>query len=115
MFYKKSDAGYKVALEGIRMKTLVYGKNTLLTEFRLERGRVLPKHRHPHEQTGYLVSGRLNLIIGDETFPVGPGDSWSIPGEVEHGAEVIEDAVAIEVFSPVREDYLPVEERQHAE
>jgi hypothetical protein len=78
MFYKKSDAGYKVALEGIRMKTLVYGKNTLLTEFRLERGRVLPKHRHPHEQTGYLVSGRLNLIIGDETFPVGLSlERWS--------------------------------------
>lgn len=110
MFYKRDGSGYKEALEGILMKTLVYGKSTLLTEFRLERGRVLPKHRHPHEQTGYLVSGRLNLIIGDETFAAGPGDSWSIPGEVEHGAEVVEDAVAVEVFSPVREDYLPAEE-----
>ncbi len=107
MFYKRDGSGYKEALEGILMKTLVYGTNTLLAEFRLEKGRVLPKHRHPHEQTGYLVSGRLNLTIGDETFPAGPGDSWSIPGEVEHGAEVIEDAVAVEVFSPLREDYLP--------
>jgi len=31
----------------------------------------------------------------------------SIPGGVEHGAEVLEDSVAVEVFSPVREDYLP--------
>ena len=36
-----------------------------------------------------------------------PGDSWCIPGHVEHRAEIIEDSVAIEVFSPVREDYLP--------
>ena len=36
-----------------------------------------------------------------------PGDSWSIPGGMPHGAEVLEDSVAIEVFSPVRDDYLP--------
>ncbi len=35
-----------------------------------------------------------------------PGDSWSIPGDVEHGTEIKEDSVAIEVFSPVREDYI---------
>jgi quercetin dioxygenase-like cupin family protein len=36
-----------------------------------------------------------------------PGASWSIPGGVEHGGEFIEDSIAVEVFSPVREDYLP--------
>ena len=38
-----------------------------------------------------------------------PGDSWCIGGDVEHGAEILEDSVAVEVFSPVREDYLPKE------
>ena len=56
---------------------------------------------------GYLVSGRLRLTIGDDTHDVAPGDSWSIPGGVPTGAEMIVDAVAVEVFSPVREDYLP--------
>jgi len=51
----------------------------------------------------------LRLTIGDETFDTLPGDSWSIPGDVEHGAAVLADAVAIEVFSPVREDYLPAD------
>jgi quercetin dioxygenase-like cupin family protein len=36
-----------------------------------------------------------------------PGDSWSIPGGTQHGAAILQDSVAIEVFSPVREDYLP--------
>jgi quercetin dioxygenase-like cupin family protein len=106
MFYKKNDTGYRTALEGVRLKTLVHGDRTLLCEFRLEKGKVLPNHTHPHEQTGYLVSGRINLTIRDEKFEVMPGDSWCIPGDVEHGAEILEDSVAVEVFSPVREDYL---------
>lgn len=107
MFYKSVEEGYKTPLEGIQLKALVYGEHTMLCEFRLKGGSVLPSHGHPHEQTGYLVSGRLNMIIGDERFEVAPGDSWNIPGDVEHSAEILEDAVVVEVFCPVREDYLP--------
>jgi quercetin dioxygenase-like cupin family protein len=107
MFSKRNTSGYKQALAGIRMKTLVFGDKTLFTEFLLDKGSVLPKHEHPHEQTGYLISGRITLSIRGITFDAQPGDSWCIPGNVEHGAEILEDSVAIEVFSPVREDYLP--------
>ncbi|MCM2264591.1 MAG: cupin domain-containing protein [Desulfuromonadales bacterium] len=107
MFRKQSLSGYTPALPGIAQKTLVHGDKTLMTEFRLEQGSKLPKHAHPHEQTGYLVKGRIRLTIGAEEFDVLSGDSWCIPGGVEHGAEILEDAVAIEVFAPVREDYLP--------
>ena len=107
MFHKSYESGYHQALPGIRLKTLVYGEKTLLSEFRLEANSQLPRHAHPHEQTGYLVKGRLALTIGRETFDAGPGDSWSIPGGTEHSAVVLEDSLAVEVFSPVREDYLP--------
>jgi quercetin dioxygenase-like cupin family protein len=107
MFYKRVNSGYKQALEGVQLKTLVYGDKTLFTEFRLEKGSKLPRHRHPHEQTGYLVSGGIRLSIGDKMFEVSPGDSWCISADVEHGAEILMDSVAVEVFSPVREEYLP--------
>lgn len=107
MFCKKDDAGYQRIINGISRKTLAFGESTLLTEFRLEAGNSLPRHAHNEEQTGYLVSGAILLTIGDETFSVGPGDSWCIPGNVEHSAEILSDALAIEVFSPVRRDYLP--------
>jgi quercetin dioxygenase-like cupin family protein len=107
VFVNGSDEGFVQVAPGIRRKTLGVGDETLLSEFRLEEGHPLPIHDHPQEQTGYLVRGRLALTIGDETRELQPGDSWSIPGGVRHGAEVLEDAVAIEVFSPVREDYLP--------
>ena len=112
MFQKHSGKRYTVALEGIEQRTLVYGERTLMAEFLLKKGSRLPYHSHPHEQTGYLVDGRIRLSIGPEENDVMPGDSWCIPSDVEHGAEILEDSVAIEIFSPVREDYLPKERDQ---
>ena len=112
MFQKHSKGGYTVALPGIVQKTLVYGERTLMTEFLLEKGSRLPKHSHTYEQTGYLVNGRIRLSIGPEENDVMPGDSWCIPSDVEHSAEILEDSLAIEIFSPVREDYLPKERNQ---
>lgn len=106
MFEKRCEAGYHAALNGIDRKTLVHGEKTLMTEFRLGKGAVLLSHSHPHEQTGYLVKGRIRLSIGSEQYNAQAGDSWCIPGGVEHGGDILEDSVAIEVFSPVRDDYL---------
>jgi quercetin dioxygenase-like cupin family protein len=107
MFAKREATGYVPALSGIDRKTLVHGDKTLMTEFVLRKGAVLPRHSHPHEQTGYLVRGRIRLSVGPVEHDAQAGDSWCIQGGVEHGATALEDAVAIEVFSPVREDYLP--------
>lgn len=107
MFYRKSSEGYHSRIKGIDQKTLVYGERTLLTEFRLKEGSVVPRHSHPYEQTGYLLSGRMVFTVSDEQFDAWPGDSWCIAAGVEHSATVIADAVAVEVFSPLREDYLP--------
>jgi len=107
MFERHSTGGYRAALPGIRMKTLCYGTRTLMTEVLLEEASVLPLHSHPHEQTGYLVKGRIRLRIGEQEHDVRAGDSWCIPSGVEHGAQSLEDSIAVEVFSPVREDYLP--------
>lgn len=106
-FAKQSNDGHLPALPGITRKTLVYGAETLMTEFRLAQDSVLPRHSHPHEQTGYLVSGHLRLVIETEEHDVAPGDSWCIPGNTEHEARALATSVAVEVFAPVRQDYLP--------
>ena len=106
MFEKYHKDGYRPAVDGIEQKTLVHGDKTLMVEFRLQKDATLPLHSHPHEQTGYLVAGQIRLTIGPDVYEVLPGDSWCIPGGMLHGAEIIADSVAVEVFSPVREDYL---------
>jgi quercetin dioxygenase-like cupin family protein len=107
MFGIHSGSGYQESLPRIRQKTLVWGEKTLMTEFVLEKGSVLPPHSHPHEQTGYLVKGHLTLTIGAEARDIFPGDSWSIPGNTQHSAEIHKHSRAIEIFSPVRTEYLP--------
>ena len=107
MFTKHSTKDYSNPVPGIRQKTLVFGKLTLMTEFLLAQGSILPNHAHPYEQTGYLVKGRISLKIGETEYDVLDGDSWCIPQNVTHGAKILEDSIAIEIFSPVREDYLP--------
>jgi quercetin dioxygenase-like cupin family protein len=104
-----ADSGtFRQVLQGVRLKTLAHGERTLMTVFQLDAGAVVPVHRHPQEQIGYLVSGRLRFLdgAGQAVAEVGPGDSWCFGADEEHGAEILEDAVAIEVFSPVRQDYL---------
>jgi quercetin dioxygenase-like cupin family protein len=103
--YHASPKGYVSALAGIQRKTLLDGGRTQLVEFKLATGAVIPVHQHAQEQTGYLLSGHMIMTIAGQVHEMGAGDSWTIPGGVEHGVHVLEDSVAIEVFSPVRQDY----------
>ena len=100
-----SDENYSKLLEGVRIKTLIYGKETLLSKFILSKDAVLPDHNHPYEQTGYLISGKIILYIAGKRYEMNIGDSWCIPKDVPHKAEVIETSIILEVFSPPREDY----------
>jgi len=79
----------------------------LMSEFRLKKGMTLPMYSHPQEQTGYLVSGHIVMTIDGLEYDIQPGDSWVIAADAAHGAKVLENSVALEVFSPVREDYIP--------
>lgn len=109
MYGKHAENNYTEILKGIRIKTLCHGDATLMSEFLLQKDAVLPAHSHPYEQTGYLVKGKIRLFIGDASKELVLGDSWCIAKDLPHRAEILEDSVAIEVFSPVREDYLPFE------
>jgi len=65
-------------------------------------------HSHPFEQLAFIVQGRVRLHVGDEIFECGPGSMVRVPPDVVHWAEPVGDEVCLnlDVFSPVREDYL---------
>jgi quercetin dioxygenase-like cupin family protein len=105
MINRYSDKNYHTALKGLRMKTLVIGEETLMAEMHLTANSDLPRHNHPYEQTGYLISGKLIMQIGEKEYELHKADSWCIPKDIPHKALPIEDTVVIEIFSPVREDY----------
>lgn len=107
MFRKKDTAESRQLVQGVELSTLVYGEKTLMGQFKIAKGSEIPMHSHPHEQTGIMISGKLRFNVDGEIFEAETGDSWCLPGDVEHSAEALEDSVIVEIFAPVREDYLP--------
>lgn len=93
-------------LEGIFRRTLVYDDNLMMIKFRLVKGSNLPLHSHPHQQMGYIVEGKLEFIADGNSEILSAGDSYMVQGNVEHGANVLENSIVIDIFRPKREDYL---------
>ncbi len=78
----------------------------MLSLVEIQPGGVVPPHNHPHEQGGYCIQGAMEFTIGGETRTVRRGESWMIPGGVTHSVRAMEEgAVALDIFSPPREDY----------
>lgn len=92
-------------LPGIHRRTLITTDEMMLVEFTLEKGAEVPMHHHPNEQMGYVISGEIEMTINGTARVCKPGDSYAIPGEVEHMARIVTDCVVLDIFSPPREDY----------
>ena len=92
--------------EGIE-RQMVVGERVMVCRFRFAPNLVTPEHSHPHEQVSLVVSGRVRFFVeGEERIAVA-GDVLHFPPGCWHGATMMEDEVVlIDIFSPVREDFL---------
>ncbi|MDQ3811150.1 MAG: cupin domain-containing protein [Chloroflexota bacterium] len=93
------------AVPGVHRRVLSCGDQVMVVQFRIAQGAEVPAHSHPHEQVGHVVSGRMLFRIGDQERELGPGEGYSVPGGVVHGARGVTDTVAVDSFYPVRDDY----------
>jgi quercetin dioxygenase-like cupin family protein len=91
---------------GVDIDVLVSGSEAMVTKMRFKEGDNVPFHTHPNIQSGYVMSGRMRLRTPDLDETLEPGDSYSVPGGVEHSIEVLEPGEVIDVFVPSREDLL---------
>jgi quercetin dioxygenase-like cupin family protein len=77
-----------------------------VARFELKRGAVVPQHSHENEQVSYIISGALKFLFDGREIVVRGGEVLQISPHVPHAAEAIEDTLAIDVFSPVRQDWV---------
>ncbi len=91
---------------GVTRRILAHSAGLMLTEHTLEKGAVLPEHSHPHQQLVFLRSGLLTVEMDGERLKVVEGDSFVIPPGLRHKVTAVEASVALDIFSPAREDYL---------
>jgi quercetin dioxygenase-like cupin family protein len=87
-------------------RQFITGERVTVARFELKGGGVVPRHAHENEQVSYVVSGALKFVFDDREVVVRGGEVLQIPPNVPHAAEVVEDCVAIDVFSPVRQDWI---------
>ncbi len=106
LFWRAGDRKPVDVLPGVRRTLVSVGERAMAVRFDLAKGSAIPAHSHPHEQIGFVMAGQLRFTVEGETTLVKTGDGYFIPANAVHSAEVPEDTVAIDVFSPVREDYL---------
>ncbi|MCE5212227.1 MAG: cupin domain-containing protein [Deltaproteobacteria bacterium] len=102
----KSNNAQKRSFLGVDFVVLSHGPESMVTKMLYKKEDNPPLHKHPNEQSGYVISGRYRIIFGDNNQEIGPGDSYSIPRDTEHRIEIIEPGEVLDFFSPPRKDYL---------
>lgn len=91
----------------------VDGERITLAFVELDPGAVVPEHHHENEQLGIVLQGTVTFRVGEETRELGPGGTWRIPSETPHEVEAGPDgAVVIDVFAPVRSDWVELEPQE---
>jgi quercetin dioxygenase-like cupin family protein len=99
----------EIALEKVTellSRKVVTGEREMLAQIYLKRGCVVPMHSHESEQMTYILQGALKFLIGGEEITVREGEVLHIPSWVEHQAEALEDTFELDLFSPIRQDWL---------
>lgn len=91
---------------GVVRRVLAYGPELMCVENTFEKDAMGALHSHPHTQITYVVSGRFRFTIGDETREVGPGDTLLKQDGVRHGCTCLEAGVLLDIFTPMREDFV---------
>ena len=90
-------------------RRLVTGERTMLAHVYLKKGSVVPQHSHDNEQFTYILDGALHFFIGadeSEEVIVRAGEVLHIPSNVPHKAIALEDTIDLDVFTPIRQDWL---------
>ena len=90
-------------------RRLISGERIMIAHVYLKKGCIVPSHQHDNEQITYILEGKLRFWIGEEekmTIDVGAGEVLTLPPNVVHKAEALQDTLDVDVFSPPRQDWL---------
>src|SRR5438045_7300156 len=99
----------EIALEKVTemlSRKIIAGAREMLVQIYVKRGCLVPLHSHPSEQMTYVLQGALKFLVGGEEITVREGEVLHIPSGVEHQSEALEDTFQLDLFSPIRQDWL---------
>jgi quercetin dioxygenase-like cupin family protein len=94
------------SFKGVDFLVGAVGERMMVTLMTFKKNQRVGTHSHPHEQAGYCIEGSFELTVDGASTVIKEHDSYVIPADAPHSYRVLEDALAVEMFSPPREDYL---------
>ena len=106
VFIENRDVPWEMTAPGIRRKIMAWDEKLMMVKVEFEKGAVGTLHQHPHSQISHVEHGIFEVEIGGETKVLTTGDVFYIPSNVMHGAVCLEAGVLIDIFSPMREDFI---------
>jgi quercetin dioxygenase-like cupin family protein len=100
------DVAWEELGGGLRRKVMAYNNALMLVKVDFEKGSIGTLHHHPHLQISYVASGSFETSIGENVKILNAGDVYCVPANVIHGVICLEKGQLIDIFSPLREDFL---------
>ena len=91
---------------GVVRKVLAHNEQMMIVEVHMEEGGIGATHSHPHVQSTYVQSGRFRFTIDGEDVEVAQGDTIAFPSDIPHGTVCLEKGVLLDIFTPMRADFL---------
>lgn len=105
-FIQANDVAWEPVAEGMKRKIMAYDESLMMVRVEFETGGIGTAHQHPHVQITNVERGVFEVEIGGEKKVLKAGDAFYVPSNVLHGAVCLEAGVLIDIFSPMREDFL---------
>ncbi len=106
IWLKGKDLDKEPAGEGVERIVKSYTDELMVVENHFKKGAVGALHHHPHTQITYVVSGKFEFTIGEEKRIVEAGDTMLKKDGIEHGCTCLEEGILLDIFSPMREDFV---------
>ncbi len=105
-FFEEEKLEWEVLDDKIKRQIVGFDDKIMMVNVKFQKDGIGALHNHHHSQVTHISSGKFKVTIGDETKILKQGDSFYVPSNVIHGVVCLEDGMLIDVFSPVREDFL---------
>jgi quercetin dioxygenase-like cupin family protein len=106
IFIEDEQVPWKEIDPGVKRKIMAYNDHLMMVKVQFDKGGVGSLHHHPHSQISHVESGQFEIEINGNKKILTAGDAFYVPPNVMHGAVCLETGTLIDVFSPMREDFI---------
>lgn len=106
VFFENDKMEWEVVDDKIQRQIVGFDDKIMMVNVHFDKDGIGAMHNHSHTQVTYIAEGKFEVTIGDETKIIKKGDSFFVPSNVMHGVVCVEEGMLIDVFSPMREDFL---------